>query len=59
MWHMDDDMAWWMALGSAWFVAFWAVVIWAVARPTERVDSRLLRPNFYMLHAPALLATRL
>jgi putative membrane protein len=36
MWHMDDGMGWWMALGSFWFVFFWALVIWAVVRITER-----------------------
>ena len=33
---MDDGMRWWMVLGSFWFVFFWALVIWAVVRVTER-----------------------
>ena len=36
MWHMDDGMGWWMALGSVWFVFFWAVVTWAIVRVTDR-----------------------
>jgi putative membrane protein len=36
MWHAGDGMGWWMVLGSVWFVFFWALVIWAVVRVTER-----------------------
>ena len=37
MWHMDGGMGWWMLIGSVWFVFFWAVVIWAIVRVTERL----------------------
>jgi putative membrane protein len=36
MWDMVDGMGWWMVLGSVWFVFFWAVVIWAIVRVTDR-----------------------
>jgi putative membrane protein len=36
MWHSGDAMGWWMLFGSVWFVVFWAVLIWAIAKVTFR-----------------------
>lgn len=32
MWGEHEGMGWWMLFGSVWFVLFWGLVIWAVAR---------------------------
>lgn len=32
MWGAHEGMGWWMVLGTVWFVFFWAVVIWAIAK---------------------------
>jgi putative membrane protein len=36
MWGSGEGMGWWMVVGSAWFVLFWAIVIWAVVRLSSR-----------------------
>jgi putative membrane protein len=32
MWGEHEGMGWWMLIGSVWFVLFWVVIIWVLAR---------------------------
>src|SRR5262249_21679960 len=36
MWDSAEGMGWWMLMGSVWFIVFWGIVIWPVARVTSR-----------------------
>lgn len=32
MWGGHEGMGWWMVIGSAWFLVFWAAIIYVVSR---------------------------
>lgn len=40
MWGMHEGFGWWMVFGWIWMVAFWGLIIWAVATLISHISGR-------------------
>ncbi len=49
MWHVGDDMGWWMLWGGLMMVLFWgaiiALIVWAIQTVTRRESAQTQAPH--------------
>lgn len=54
MWHAHDGMGWWMLFGAAFWILFWASIVWLLVSvirpqrgPVERDDALTIARRRY------------